>query len=807
MGELRRFFWRVLNAVRPNRDTPAFRWLDDVRRDTGYAVRMLRRHPLATVTTALSLAIGIGLNTAVFTVVDWVLLRPLPYPAPHELVRVFTAGISPAGGPRPLIYEEFKVLGEAAAFRASVAFTVTTRVMSAAGAEPIHVSVARVSGDLFGTFGVTPEVGRAFTAAEMSGGAPVVVLRHNVWQSQLSADANILGRTVLIDGTPHTVIGVMPTGRGYPSDADLWRPMMASEHEDDDRELGMVGRLRTDVTSQSASTELATLAHAVSNRTRTAWAEQVQRTEVNDVRTALQALFGAAMLTLLIACANLAALVAARGADRAGEIAVRGALGATRARVLSQLIVESLVLCLIGGSLGLLFGRWALAGLIGLAPVSLPRLADISLDSRILLIGMAATVLTALIVGMGPAWRLSRLTEPSALTRMGWLRATPRSSGRRAMVLAQVATAVILTTGAMLLTRSLQHLVSLDHGFDADRLVAVDLSLRGSFNGDTRQLFRDLVATTERLPGVQSATVAMRLPTQLIGLRAPTSVVGEGELSVPATLRPVSPSYFDTVGIAVTTGRAFRATDGERSPRVAIVNRAFVQVLLDGRPAVGLRITTPFAEGPLAIVGVVSDVTPAGEADRPALYVPTDQLSIGGGYLIARTSRDPGAIIPSLTRRIRDTVPALAADRVHRVAESLEESRAVTRFSTQVAGIFAALALVLSMIGIYGLTAGDVAARWRELAVRLTLGASRTQVLWTVLRPCAALLGAGAVLGVIGALSVRPALGALLHEMTPADLGALVAAPGLLAVVGIVAALLAAKRVLHSDPAATLRND
>jgi hypothetical protein len=299
----------------------------------------------------------------------------------------------------------------------------------------------------------------------------------------------------------------------------------------------------------------------------------------------------------------------------------------------------------------------------------------------------------------------------------------------------------------------------------------------------------------------------MRLPTQVIGLRAQASLEGEGELGLPATLRPVSPSYFDTVGIAVTAGRRFGATDGEQAPRVAIVNTTFVRNLLEGRSAVGMRLTTPFGKDPFTIVGIANDITPAGEPDRPALYVPLEQLTIGGGYLIARTQGDPGAIIPSLRGSIRDTAPTLAADRVHRVAESLEESRAVTRFSTQVAGIFAVLALVLSMIGVYGLTAGDVAARWRELAVRRALGASRPQVIWTVLRPCAAILGAGAVLGAVAALSVRPSLVALLHGVTPTDFKALVAAPLLLALVGILAALLAAKRVLHSDPAATLRNE
>ena len=274
----------------------------------------------------------------------------------------------------------------------------------------------------------------------------------------------------MIDGAPHTVIGVMPAGHGYPSDAEVWRPLTASERADDDRELSMVARLRSDVTIERASTEIAALARTASNGLRTAWADDVQRAAVAHVSAALQALFAAAMLTLLIACANVAALVGARGADRAGELAVRGgAPGATRARVLTQLLTESVILALAGSTLGLLFGRWALAVLVALAPASIPRLAEIILDDWILRAGLAATMLTGLGIGLAPALRLSRLIGNSGLNHVVWHRATPRPNGRRALVVTQIAIAVVLTTGAGLLTRSLQRLVTVDHGFAADQ--------------------------------------------------------------------------------------------------------------------------------------------------------------------------------------------------------------------------------------------------------------------------------------------------------------------------------------------------
>lgn len=790
-----------------HRDARTFRWLDDVRRDAMYAVRMLRRHPIAAATAALSLAIGIGLNAAVFSVVDWVLLRPLPYPASHELVRVFTAGTAPVTGPSALIHDELVVFGQATAFRRTAAFTTTTRVIAGAGIEPAHIVVARVAGDLFGTLGVYPDVGRAFSDDEMAGRTPAVVLGHDLWQRRFAGDRSIAGRIVKIDGAPHTIVGVMPSSRGYPGDADVWRPLTPAERADDDRELAMLGRLRSDTTAARASAEIATLAQIASKGARTAWADDLQRTDAGAVSAALQALFGAAMLTLLIACANVAALVGARGADRAGEIAVRGALGATRARVLGQLITESLVLAVAGGVLGLLFGRWALSGLVAMAPVSVPRLAEITLDGRIVGVGLAATMLTGLAVGLVPALRLSRQMETSTVNRIGLYRTTTRSTGRRVLVLVQIAIAVVLITGAGLLTRSLQHLVTIDHGFAADHLLAVDLYLRGAFTGDARQLFRDLVANCETLPGVDAVAVSMRLPTQIPGVRARVHWLGEPDLDSPATLRPISPNYFDTVGIPLTAGRRLQATDNERAPRVAIVNATFVRDLLGGRAPVGTRLTTPLIDATVSIVGVVADVTPAGERDRSALYVPIEQLSIGGGYLIVRAQGDPRSILPALTTRLRAVAPNLAVDRVRRVADGLEESRALARFSTQVAATFSALALLLAVIGVYGLTAGEVSARWRELAVRLALGASHRGILWNVVRPCVAILAAGAAIGVVGAVGVGPALASLLHGVDPADAPTVVAAPLLLGAVGTAAAVLAAARVLRADPAATLRGE
>jgi predicted permease len=852
MGEFRRFFCRLANLDRPNRDEAdfgrevashlllleeecrrrgqsaedarrsarlmlggisqtrelhreagSFAWLDDARRDASYALRMLRRRPITATTAALSLALGIGLNAAVFAVMDWVLLRPLPYPAPHELIRVFTAGTAPLTNPSPLTYSEFLTLGGATALRSSATITTANRVMSTAANEPVRVVVARVSGDLFGTLGVYPEMGRAFSGAEMSAAAPVVILAHDLWVRRFSEDPTLIGRTVKMDGRPHTVVGVMPTGRGYPAGAEVWRPLTAAERADDDRELDMLSRLRSDVSPARASAEIATLERAVSGGARAAWAEELQGTMVANVKPALQALAAAAALILLIVCATVAALVSAGGADRAREIVIRGALGASRARVVRQFVLESLLLAMGGGALGLLVGQWTLRFLIGIAPAGIPRLAEIALDTRIAVMGLAATRLTGLAVGLAPAARLSSLA--GGPDRRGTNRVTRRSNGRRALVLLQVAVAVVLTAGAGLLARSLRHLVAIDNGFAADQLIAVDLNPGSQSEGGSGRLFEDLIAEARAFPGVASAAISQGLPTRLRGFRAAVQRAGDAADPQQMTWRPVGPGYFETAGIPLLAGRSFTRTDTARSARVAIVNRAFLRAL--PTIAVGDRLTTDFDKELLTIVGVAGDVTPAGEADLPAFYVSVAQYPIGGGSLLIRTRNDPRASIPGLTARLRPLLPGLAADRVRRVAESLESGRALIRFTTLLAATFAGLALLLSAIGVYGLVAGEVSALWRELAVRLAVGASHGDVLWTVIRPCAAILGGASAIGVLGALNLAPALRSLLHGVTPSDPYTLAFAPVLLGLTGMMAAGLAAARVLQADPATTLRSD
>jgi predicted permease len=788
-----------------HRDARGIRLVRDVWQDASYGLRMLRRNTLSSSAAIATLAIGVGLNAAVFSILDWVLLRPLPYPSPHELTKIVSSGSSPAGSGGNLTYPEFASVSTATTLRASAAFSSATRVIAGRRIAPAHVVVARVAGDLFGTLNVHPTIGRTFSDSEVAAGAPVVVLSQALWRRGGSADPRLIGDLLTIDGQPHTVVGVMPAGRGYPHDADLWRPLTRSEREDDDREYVMIARLANGITVDRANLEIATLASADSRGGITTWAEGLQRSSVRDVRTALVALLASTGIILLIACANVAALVAARTTDRFSEFGVRSALGATQARLLRQLLTETVLLALVGGAAGLVLARWALGVLVSFAPADVPRLAEITLDMRIVAIGVAVTFVVGLIVALVPARSVSQCDLRSGTAALG--RAPRRTTGRRALVAVQAAMAIVLTVGAGLLARSLHHLVSIEHGFSPDRLLAIQLTLRGTATPEPRQLFRELIENAEAVPGVRSAAAAMRLPNQLTYLRVPVDVIGaRGGNTAAVTVRPVTPGYFDTVDIPLLAGRNFGLDDRENAPRVAIVNSAFVRDVLQGAPAIGTRLRTKMFEGEFTIVGEVANVTPAGEADRSALYVSIEQLQIaGGGSLLVRTSDAPRPVVPALVRRLRGVAPNVAFDRVDEVSELLAIGRAATRFNTQLASAFAIVALLLAGIGVYGLASGDVASRWREVGVRLALGATRREALWTVMRSSATALSVGIVAGLIIASIVARAMKSLLLGVEPSDGLVLFSAPMLFVIVGLTASALAALRVMKAEPATILR--
>jgi putative ABC transport system permease protein len=801
----------ILDAIRRLpiehiRSGPSFR-TEGVGRDLRYAVRALAGRPLGSAAAIATIAIGIGLNAAVFSIVDWILIRPLPYAAPDALVRVFSGPPAGAAGGTDVTYSEFATLSTTAALQSSAAFSTVTRVLASRGVEPVHVLVARVSGDLLGTLGAYPAVGRPFDPRELASGSPVVIVSDALWRSRFAGDA-VVGRAVTIDGQPHTIVGVTRAGLGCPRDADVWRPITAGEREDDDRENVMIGRLSPGISRERATHELEALGRAITVPARRVWIEGMHQTEVRDVRLALIALLASSALILVMASANVAALVGARSAERGGEMALRGALGASPGRLVRQLLIEHLVLATAGGFAGLLAGRWALAYLVSLAPQGLPRAGEIALDARVVACGIAATLAVGLFIGVRPALRAARADLQSCLAISNTTRTTRRTAGRLLVTL-QTALAVVLTVSAVLLARSLQHLVRIDDGFAASRLLAVDLNQRGAVTGDERELYRNLVDAAESLPGVQSAAVALQLPLRTVGPRVSVSVRGSRASQPPpkVTFRAVSSRYFSTTGIPLVEGRMFTERDTRAAPVVGIVNAAFVRDVMGGQSPLGATLIGEMTDRSLTVVGVVRDVTPAGERDRPALYLLSEQVRVAGGFLIVRTEGRPDGLVTALADRVGRVAPALARDRVYPLSDLLARGRAVTRFSTQLASGFAILALALAAIGIYSLTAAEVGSRWRELGIRLALGGAPRSAVWTVTRPAAASLFWGSAVGLAASVASARWMRALLHGVGATDLPTLTGVPVLLVAVSVVAAGLAAIRVLRADPASALRQN
>jgi len=776
--------------------------VEGLRRDVRDGLRASARRPVHSLAIIVTLALGIGLNAAVFSIVDWVLLRPLPYPSSDELVRVSTTIVERADGVG-MRYSEIDRVAALPSVRAAAGYSIATRVASGDRFDPAHVTLARVSGDLFGVLGVNPHIGRPFGRDER--GQPVAIVSDALWRNQLAADPGIVGRLITIDNVAHTVIGVMPAGRGYPKHADVWRPATDDEREDDDRENVLIARAGGGASGPFRAQAGAALVadRAEADRPIAVVVDSLQEVEVRNLRLALVVIFSAAAVVLLVACANVAALLGGRSAERAGEWAVRGALGARQAQLTRQLAVECGLLALAGSIAGLVLASWTLDLVIAIAPAELPRVGEIGLDARLIALGVMLVALVCALLSLAPARTASKVDLRSTL--MASLSPLPASAARRRMlVFAQVMLAVVLTVGAGLLTRSLQRLIAIDHGFDPANVVSIDLTPRGMGPDQARALFQQLTGAAAGVPSVRSAAVAFRLPTDVAGFGLRRDAQIDGQATVPAMIRIVTPEYFRTVGIPLLEGRPLAATDTRRSARVGLVNRAFTRAL-DTPAVIGRSLTIDLVNTPITIVGVVADISPAGERDRPALYLSYEHLAINAGSLLVRTDVDPATVLPSLVSRLRAAAPGLAFDRIWNLEDLLAKGRAVARFNVILSASFGALAILLALTGIYGLAAGEIAVRRREAGVRLALGATKLNVAWSLLAPIARLMFAATLAGMLAATVLSIGMRALLEGVPLLDPVAFGLLPLLLAGAGLLAAAAAARPLLRADPAATLR--
>ncbi len=801
-------------------------------RDLRFAARMLISRPGFTVLAVVCLALGIGASAAIFSVVNGVLLKPLPFP---DSERLFAYGTSRGKIERgPLSAPDFVDL-RSQSTRADLAVYTDQSYTLRNNESAIQLRGAAISSNLFRVLGVSPVLGRAPSLEEeLPKRGDVVVISYGVWQRLFNGERKIIDRKARIDAREYTVIGVMPKGFSYPvdgaPDVDVWVPLTLAGDSTFANSRGShylrgVGRLKRGVSLTEAGAEL----HAISvrlaqlypgtNRDRLSGVKDLQESIVTGSRNSLLLLTGAVCCLLLIACANVANLMLARATLRSKEVAVRTAIGASRFVILQQVLTESVLLAAVGGIAGLLLAVWGTDLLLRLAPTALPRVHDVTLDWRVLAFTTITTIGTGLLFGFMPAIQLSS-SDLNGTLKEGGRSVTGAAGGNRtrsALVITEVALSLMLLAGAGLLSATLLRLQKVDPGFDSTNVLTAETSLPESkYSTDAQQTaFYDLVLDKMRtIPGVIDAAAVSILP--LSGNNMTISLVLEGEPrgdGIPAAhgemLDVVTPSFFSVMKIPLETGRLFAAQE-DSTPLVVIVNEALAKKYWPGQSAVGKRISVGYDSDSLReIVGVVGDVrrTALDEEPAPAIYLPHHQAAYPGLTLLVRT-RDNATNVPAaLLRELTALDPDQTLGIIRPMRTVLEGSLARQRFSASLLGTFAMMALALSAVGIFGVMSAMVTQRTRELAVRLALGAHPRQVLQLVLSHGATLAAIGIAIGLFGAFALSRVVAGMLYNVAPTDPLTLFSVSLLLAAVALSACYIPARRATRLDPIITLREE
>ncbi|HSA56970.1 MAG TPA: ABC transporter permease [Gemmatimonadaceae bacterium] len=796
--------------------------------DVRFALRSLRRSPAFTIAAVLTLALGIGASAAIFTVVNAVLLRPLPIPQPEDFRYVGWAWAPNNHIPAltdlqyEFVRDHNRVFDAVAAYR-----TQEVHLGDESAAQPIRG--LRVSSGFFGTMGIPPRLGRGFEANELETEAPVVILSDHVWRTRLGADSGILGRQIRLDGEPRTVVGVLPPEFHFPAAPEhtgyLVPLAVRGNPNDEGHNTDVIGRLRHGTPDAMRDADLRSLSAAfraahpsVTDTGSFRLFTHVEAYVGSALERTLWLLFGAISLVLLIACANTATLLLVRAAARQREIAVRVSIGAGPRRILQQLLTEGLVLSSIAATLGVLLSIVALRVFLAAAPGALPAGAEAGVDARVLAFAVAISAVTGVAFGLAagiPAYR-ARLQSVLLGGAHGGT-----AGGRRlrdALVFLQTAVAIVLLAGASLLAASFTRLIRVDPGFDADRVVAVGLGrLPPEYDAARRELLVNrLLERVRALPGVEHVAAAPNLPLER-GLNFPIDVPERPELAIGAVeLRFVSPGYLATLGIPLRGGRHFDDGDVAGAEPVAIVNEAFARHFWQEASPVGRSIRIghfrdrwrigPAGRHETRVIGVAADIHEVGldRPARPTVLVPRAQNAEGTPVLLVRgeTTALPGV----LRKEIVAEEPRLAPV-VQRLSRVVSRSVAAPRFRTMLVGAFAGFALLLAGIGIYGVIASGVQHRRREIALRLALGASGAAVATAVSRRCLAHVAAGALVGLIGFWGMRRVLTSWLFDMTPGDPLVLTGTVAMLALVAGFASWIPTRRATRVDPATSLRLD
>lgn len=805
-----------------------------------YAFRMLLKNPVVTLVAVITLALGIGANTAIFSVVNGVLLRPLPYKDANRLVALWE-NVPEHGRWRAAPANFFDWKKQNTVFEDMSVYGASTMTLTGQG-EPEQLQGARVGSGYFNVIGVAPIRGRAFLPEEYEPGkGQVVILGYSLWQRRFGGDENIVGKTITLDGDIYQIVGVMgpgtyparPTTSGQISFDEqaqqYWHPMsftagwaaVRTAHV-----FGVLGRLKPNVSLEQAQAEMNTIGARLeqqypANKGEGIIVNAIMNEVVGDVRPALLTLMFAVGLVLLIACANIAGLLLAQHAARSKEIAIRAALGANRFRLTYQFFIEALLLSMLGALSSIILAKIGIDVLLKLIPEDFPRLGLVKIDWRVLGFTLALSLVTCLVFALVPAWQASKPDLHATLEQSG------RTSGpganrlrfRQLLVVFQVSMAVMLVIAAGLLIKSFWRLRSVDPGFQAEHVVKLDLTLSSKYAKPEaiNQFFKEFDDSVSKLPGVQSVAIAYDHPLQTnwVDSFQIEGRVSATEDSLQANFNPIGPDYFKTLGMHLMSGRGFTAQDDQDHPGVAVVNESFVRHYFPNETPFGRHIT-PGPPGRIwqgkkltsfEIVGVVHDVKSAGlqAPTAPTYYLPAAQAPLQDMAVIVRTTTEPLSIIPELRQAVLAIDPDQPISNISTMEKIVSDSIARPRLNMFLMGLFGALALILASVGIYGLLSYSVTQRTQEMGIRMALGAQVTDVLKLVLRQGMTLALIGEALGLVGAFALTRVMQRLLFGVTPTDATIFISVVGILTTTAVLACYLPARRAARVDPLVALR--
>jgi len=801
-----------------------------------YSARMLWKKPSLTAVAIIAIALGIGANTAIFSVVNTVLLQPLPYDQPEQLVILSTEQRNQAlDGRGTFSVPDFLDVQQSSTSLQYVGTFQRTGTIATEGGEPERLIGAAVNSDYFSVLGVKPVLGRVFTREEdKPGAAQVVLLSHSLWQRRFGGDPGIIGREVNLGGKT-TVIGIMPAGFEFPisdDDQDFWEPILSAafmtkelREERANRFIQVIGRLKQGATVDRAKADLDLLSrqielHSPQSNTNVIFnAVSMHDDIIRDYRTALLVMLGAVFLVLLIACANVANLLLARAVARQKEIAIRMALGASRRRIATQLLTESVLLSLAGGALGLLLASWGTHLLVAYGPADVPRLRDVSLDRYVLFFTLTVATLTGMLFGLAPALHASKPDPGTMLKESGrGLSYAGRSRMRSALIVSEVALSLMLLAGAGLLINSFWRLLHTDAGFDAKGVLALDIPLdRATYPKPEQRsaAFQQLIRRMKSLTGVRDVSVVINIPLSDLDYELSFQIEGRAPYKpgeeATADYTVAGSDYFRTMDIALLHGRVFMDQDTANSPQVMVVSNAFVNQYFPNEDAMGRRIVFDGDDKtPYEIVGIVEDVRRKGldTAVQPEMYVSYVQKPERRMNVVIRTAaRDASQLTPAARAEVKAFDPKQIIWRAQTLEQLLGASVAPRRFNMLLLGIFASVALLLAAVGLYGVMSYSVSWRTQEIGIRMALGARRSDVLRMVVRQGMTMTLIGIALGLVGVFSTSRVLVGMLYGVSPTDPLTFIGVSIVLLTVALLACLVPARRATRVDPMVALRSE